>query len=233
MLKNGKYRAIRNIMTGWLSHAIHSTDFSEKLFRILIELLLMVLCFYFVMSRGMFDSDILSSAVLTIIVCHTVMWMLDGNFWVYMLDSFHGLRNPGINRIISYVRFCRRLFRIANLCNAILIYGSMCREEFHERSDLDLRIIRRNDSWQGILCLPAALFLRIISFFILLPVDLQVADSYKFINFQMRKDEFPIVVYLRNGFELKGAGKNFNEIEKDPSSIFLKKRQCDTIANSE
>lgn len=232
MLKHGKYRAIRNIAVGWLSHALHSTDFSEKLFRIGIELLLMLLCFNFVKSRGMFDYDILSSAALTIIVCHTIMWMLDGNFWVYMLDSFRWMKNPGINRIITYVRVCRRSFQIGDLCNAILIYGSMCRGEFHDRSDLDLRIIRRKDSWLGILCLPVALFLRIVSFFILLPVDLQVADSYKFIDHQMRKDEFPIVVYLRKGFDLKVAGKNFNEIEKHPSSIVLKKVSADTIANS-
>jgi predicted nucleotidyltransferase len=224
MLKHGKYRAIRNIAIGWLSHAIHSTDFSEKLFRIVIELLMMILCFNLVMSKGMFDSDILRSAVLTIIICHTIMWMLDGNFWVYMLDSFYWIKNPGINRIISYVRLCRRSFQVADLCNAILIYGSMCRGEFHERSDLDLRIIRRNDTWLGILCLPVALFLRIVSFFIILPVDLQVADSYKFIDHQMRKDEFPIVVYLRNGYELKVAGKNFNEIEKNPASVFMKEK---------
>lgn len=233
MLKYGKYRAIRNIAIGWLSHAIHSTDFSERVFRIVIEILLMILCFNFFRFNGMINFNIMSSAVFTFLICHTVMWMLDGNFWVYMLDSFGWIRNSGIKSIISYVRLCRRLFQSADLCNAILIFGSMCRGEFHERSDLDLRIIRRNDSWLGFLCLPAALFLRIVSFFILLPVDLQVADSYKFINHQMRKDEFPIVVYLRNGFELKVAGKNFNEIEKDPSSIFLKKTPIDTIANSE
>jgi predicted nucleotidyltransferase len=176
------------------------------------------------MSKGMFNSDILSSAVVTIIACHTIMWLLDGNFWVYMLDSFNWMRNPGIKRIISYVKLCRRLFQVANLCNAILIYGSMSRGEFHDRSDLDLRIIRRNDSWLGILCLPVAFFLRIVSFFIILPVDLQVADSYEFIYGQMREDELPIVVHLKNGFNVKLTGKRFCEIEKNPSAVFMKEK---------
>jgi predicted nucleotidyltransferase len=176
------------------------------------------------MHREIFKSDILSSAGVTIIVCHTIMWMLDGNFWVYLLDSFDWMRNPGIKRIIAYVKLCRKLFQVADLCNAILIYGSMCRGEFHDRSDLDLRIIRRNDSWLGMVCLPVALFLRIISFFIVIPVDLQVADSYEFINRQMRKDELPVVVHLRNGFNLKSTGRRFSEIEKNPSSVLMKEK---------
>lgn len=224
MLKQGKYRAIRNITIGWFSHAIHSTDFSERVFRIVIEMLLMLLCFNLVIYKGPFKSDILSSAAFTFIACHTIMWILDGNFWVYMLDSFHWIRNPGINRIISYVKLCRRIFQMADLCDAILIYGSMCRGKFHNRSDLDLRIVRRNDSWLGVLCLPIALFLRIVSFFILLPVDLQVADSFEFLDQQMRKDELPIVVYFRDGFNENLTGKRFSEIEKNPSSVFIKEK---------
>ena len=224
MLKEGKYRAVRNITIGWLSHAIHSTDDSERVFRIVIEILLMSLCYHLIKHSGIFNSGVLSSAGATIIICHTIMWMLDGNFWVYLLDSFDWMKNPGIKRIISYVKLCRRLFQVADICNAILIYGSMCRGEFHDRSDLDLRIIRRNDSWLGILCLPVALFLRMASFFVVIPVDLQVADSYEFINRQMRNDELPIVVYLRNGFKLKSTGKRFSEIEKNPSIVFMKEK---------
>ena len=212
--------ALRN--EAWITHAIHSTDFSERLFRIIIEILLILLCFNFVITRGPLKADILGSLVLSIFASHTIMWLLDGNFWVYMLDSFNWVKNPGINRILSYVRMCRRIFQVADMCNAILIYGSMCRSEFHNRSDLDLRVIRRTDSWLGILCLPMGFFLRVLSFFIMLPLDLQVADSMTFLRKQMRKDEFPIVVFLREGFKLQPSGKNFTEIEKNPSTVLKK-----------
>jgi sRNA-binding regulator protein Hfq len=55
-------------------------------------------------------------------------------------------------------------------------------------------------------------------------VDLQVADSYEFINRQMRKDELPVVVHLRDGFNLKSTGKRFGEIEKNPASVFRKEK---------
>jgi len=110
---------------------------------------------------------------------------------------------------------------MGDLSDAILIYGSMCRGEFHNRSDLDLRIVRRNDSWLGILCLPIALFLRAFSFFMALPVDLQVSDSIKFLDRQMRKDENPIVVYARDGSRFRRSEKTFCEIEKNPSSVLV------------
>lgn len=149
------------------------------------------------------------------------MWLLDGNFWVCMLDSFDQVKNPGIRKIISYVKLSRRLFLLVDTCDAILIYGSMCRSKFHNRSDLDLRILRRKDLWSGYFCLPIALFLRIYSFFTILPVDLQVVDTIEFLNRQMREDELPIVVYLRNGFQLDAPGRSFDGVEKNPSSVLI------------
>jgi predicted nucleotidyltransferase len=138
-----------------------------------------------------------------------------------MLDSFDQVKNPGIERIIPYVKLSRKLFLLGDLCDSILIYGSMCRSQFHNRSDLDLRVLRRRDSWLGYLCLPIGLFLRVYSFFIILPVDLQVVASMEFLNRQMREDELPIVVYLRSGFELELSGRSFREVEKNPSSVFI------------
>ena len=224
MLKQGRFRAIRNLPIGWISHAIHSTDFSERIFRILIEMMLILGLFAYMYYWSPFKKDITASAMFAFIVGHTIMWFLDGNFWVYMLDSFHWIQNPGIDRIISYVRLCKKFFLMGDLSDAILIYGSMCRGEFHNRSDLDLRIVRRNDSWLGILCLPVALFLRAFSFFIVLPVDLQVSDSFAFLDRQMRKEEAPIVVYLRKGLKLGTTVTKFCEIEKNPSSVFVNKK---------
>ena len=220
MLKQGKYRAIRNLSIGWITHAIHSTDYSEKIFRIIIEMVLMLGLFTYIYYWSAFERDITASAIVAFILSHTIMWLLDGNFWVYVLDSFHWMKNPGINKIVSYVKLCRKLFQLADLSEAILIYGSMCRGEFHNKSDLDLRIVRRSDSWLGVLCLPIALFLRAVSFFIILPVDLQVSDSFEFLDRQMRNDEIPIVVYVRDSFRFRASKNTFLEIEKNPSSVF-------------
>jgi len=224
MLKQGRYRAIRNLCIGWITHAIHSTDYSERIFRIIIEILLMLVLLIYFYYWSPFQRDIIASAIVAFIVSHTIMWLLDGNFWVYVLDSFDWMKNPGIDKIVSYVKLCRKLFQLGDLTEAILIFGSMSRGEFHNKSDLDLRIVRRKDSILGILCLPVALFLRALSFFMVLPVDLQVSDSFNFLDRQMRKDEIPIVVYTRDSFRFRESKNNFCEIEKNPSSVFVIKK---------
>jgi len=122
-----KYYTIRKITTGWLSHAIHSTDFSERIFRIFIELVLIIFFYFFVLYSEPFKIGSLSYALVSIVICHTIMWLLDGNFWVYMLDSFIWLKNPGIHKIISYVKlyiFASLLRLYFQKCIYILLHFS-------------------------------------------------------------------------------------------------------------
>jgi hypothetical protein len=219
MLKEGSFHAIRNILVGWTMQAVHSTDVSERIFRIILEFFLFIIFTQILISFDVFES-LLKTVIYAFIVTHTITWFITGNFWVYILDSFKFMKNPGINSIISFLKITRRLLLAGDYCNSIMIYGSMCRSNFHIRSDLDLRIIRRSDSWVGFLTLPIAYLLRVYSFFIMLPLDLQVVDSMKFLEKQMRRDERPIIVYCRKGFEISNTGTSFSEIESNPASIF-------------
>jgi len=213
MLKNGKYRAFRNIPVGWLLQAIHSTDLSERLFRILFEILMLLVVWYS-LFQGMKYSILYAFGI-----SHTVCWLLTGNFWVYMLDSFLLVKNPGIENLIEFLKKSKRAFAVLDCCDAILVYGSMCRGMFHIRSDLDLRIVRRSDSKRGVVALLIGLFFRIYSFFKIIPVDLEVVDSMAFLHHQMRDDEVPIVVYHRPGSSLDISGQSFDDVVRNPDSV--------------
>jgi predicted nucleotidyltransferase len=214
MMKEGRYRAIRNLPVGWLLQILHSTDRSDRWFRLLIE----AIC---IGGTGMLLSryDVAHSYVIAFLIIHTLSWLLFGNFWVYMLDSFKWIKNPGIDSIIKYISLVRRIYESSGTCNAVLVYGSMCRGRFHNRSDLDLRIIRRVDSWKGFVALPISLVLRAYAFFVLLPVDFQVVDSMSFVKRQMRKDEHPIVVFRKEQFVVENAGISFDDVERDPTLV--------------
>lgn len=217
MLKTGKFRAIRNLPVGWTVQAIHSTDLSERVFRVLLECIIFYLCWYIYFQKNGY------SVIQSFLIVHTANWFMTGNFWVYMLDSFKWVKNPGIISIIKFTKKLSSIYKYFNCCDAILIYGSMCRNQFHIRSDLDLRIIRRSDSKFGLICLIIAFFIRCYSFFKLIPVDLQVVDSLNFLKYQMRSDEKPIVVFKRAGFIVDSAGMNFEDIILNPQTIL--KRQ--------
>jgi len=201
--------------------ALHSTDKSERFFRIIIEAAAFVLAVCAFVELGKVAT--ITAIVSAFVVTHTLLWFLTGNFWVYMLDSFLLVRNPGMVKIISFVELTKRWFTFFDSAETILIYGSMCRRQFHNRSDLDLRVLRRRDSFIGLLALPVGFILRAYSFFIMLPVDLEVVDSAKFLEKQMRKDEAPIVVYQRDSFSLPHAGMDFSEIRNNPQLVMRDK----------
>jgi hypothetical protein len=162
--------------------------------------------------------------MLLLISVHTLVFFLSGNFQVYLLDSFKWVKNPGILGLLSYIKLCKKYFSSSNSCDAILIYGSMCRNQLHIRSDLDLRIIRRTDSIHGLFALPIGYLLRAYSLLVWVPVDLQVVDSFEFIEKQMRSDEKPIVVYCRHGVILQNQGIDISEVEKDPTLVLRDKQ---------
>jgi len=216
MLKTGKYRALRNIPAGWALQAIHSTVRTERFFRIVLEVVILI-----VTGLVLWATDYLTipSSLITLVVTHTIFWFITGNFWVYMLDSFLWIENPGIKTILSFVEFTKKQLTRTNSVEAILIYGSMCRGQFHQRSDLDLRVVRRRDAMTGLIALPIGLLMRAYSFFLVLPVDLQVVDGAEFLEKQMREDERPIVVFRRDDFHSVQFGISFEEVLKDPRII--------------
>jgi len=217
MMKKGRYRALRNLPAGWVIQVLHGIDRTERWSRIILEIVAVL-----IMSNIMHNTlhtSLFVSCLLGFMIVHTLSWFFVGNFWVYMLDSFQWVKNPGIDGVIRFVQLTRRAYERNDSCDAILIYGSMCRRQFHGRSDLDLRIVRRRDSWKGYLALITGILLRIYSFFIVMPVDFQVVDSMNFLIHQMREDERPIVVYQREGFHIENAGVPFEELERNPNSF--------------
>lgn len=219
MLKSGHWRAVRNIPIGWLNQALLSTDSSERVFRILLEagvlvLSVIVLSLFF----GGLPHTFLGWSLLVFIV-HTFFWFLNGNFWVYMLDSFLWIGNTGINKTLEFTKWATNVCVSFDSIEYSLIYGSMCRNRFHNRSDLDLRFVRRRRCLRGLLALPLAFIVKSVSFFKLIPVDLQVVDSLSFLNKQMRYDEKPIIVYHRQENDIPKHKKAFEEILANSNSV--------------
>ena len=217
MMKNGRYRAFRNLPVGWVLQILHSTDKSDRWFRLVVELIVLITslaCVYLLNNELT-----LLSGLITFLVIHTFSWFLMGNFWVYMLDSFLFVKNTGIDGTLKYIQFIERVYKKSDSCNAILIYGSFCRNMFHGRSDLDIRIVRRTDSIIGLWALFLGLYFRAYSFFKLIPADFQVVDSMEFLTNQMRDDEKPVVAYKRQGFNIANEGRPLSDVLNNPSSV--------------
>lgn len=218
MMKQGKYRALRNLPIGWLLQILHSTDKTERWLRIITEVVLV-----FALASGLLAVDLIggwaSGLIVSGVVIHTLSWLLIGNFWVYMLDSFLWVKNPGISKVLDYVNLCRDVFVATKSCDAIMIYGSMSRNSFHGRSDLDLRVLRRSGVLNAVKAVYAAMYIKTVAFFRVVPVDLQVVDSMQFLKRQMREDELPIVVYSRVDGIIHNPGHQYKDILRNPSIV--------------
>lgn len=222
MMKSGRFRALRNLPVGWVLQILHSTDRTERWVRIAFEAVLILMFWLGLSDIHLLHDDSIRFGWVFFIV-HSVSWFFIGNFWVYMLDSFMWVKNPGLDAVLKYVEFVRRAFVASGSCDAVLIYGSMCRSAFHGRSDLDLRIVRKPGFALGLISVFVGFYVRIPAALRIIPVDLQVVDSLDFLAKQMRPDENPIVVYLRPGFELKNSGDAFETILKNPSQVLRDK----------
>jgi len=222
MMKEGKYRAFRNLPVGWTLQILHSTDHTERLVRIGTEALFISVCWY-LLNNFIFPQEAILRLLCAFFIVHSISWFFIGNFWVYMLDSFQWVRNPGIESVLDFIAFVRRSFVNSDSSIAVLVYGSMCRRAFHGRSDLDLRIIRKPDLLSGLKAIYIGFFVRIVAAIKKIPVDLQVVDSLEFLNKQMRSDEHPITVYLTPGFKINNAGLDFKHVLDNPALVLREK----------
>ena len=228
MLKYGEWRALRNLPVGWLTHSIHGRDKTERTFHIIVELIIWLALFG--LWRLSFPNflSLYTCAFTAFLLVHTFMWIIDGNFHVYMLDSFFSVKNAGIKKVLDFIVWSSNLLKKTDSVECVLVYGSFCRGMFHDRSDLDMRVVRSKPSKKTIILLTVAVYIRGVSLLRGIPTDLQVVDSKEFLARQMRLDEKPVVVYCRENFKIPNQGVDIREMINDPLLVLKckEKNEC-------
>jgi predicted nucleotidyltransferase len=217
----GRFVLFRNLLVGWLTHSLQDRDRSEVVFHLLIEgtllLALSVLLFFLFPPSGV------GALTLTIagafLLAHTIMFIADGQLHCYLHEAIESMQNAGVDEAINYMGKVKQTYSDSDAIDAVLVYGSFCRRQFRLRSDLDIRVVRRPGAWYFLKSIIPAFKLRYCSVFRRLPTDLLVVDSMDFVRRQMRKDEFPVVLVLRDGFAVPEAGLNLEDIAADPTIV--------------
>lgn len=125
------------------------------------------------------------------LVSHTLNWIFNFNFWTCIDFTFPSVHNPGNDATIDYLRRMQERIRKNDVITGCMIYGSMSRAVWHDKSDLDMRIIGKSGFWNGFKIYWAVFKERLIAVREKQPLDLYQADSVKFLK-RMRTDEYPI-----------------------------------------
>lgn len=150
----------------------------------------------FLFSQILSFSSLSSTVVLAGIISHTLNWLFNGHFFALMryirpvpktaqdFDDF-------LNQLLSHISGSEHLIGVA-------VYGSYCRGELHEHSDLDVRIIAEDDFLSGMV---GALFCarqRYRAFLSAFPLDIFCCIHTKGLE-RLRSDEFPAILLDTTG----------------------------------
>lgn len=203
----------RWFVVSWTLQGVHVRDKGEKWFRICFEGIILVslaLTFYLI-----FRSFILTSLLLFLI--HTLFWIFDSTWLVGFREVFSSFHGKGILEVIRFLELVKKDLEGLSNIDSVLVYGSLCRKSYHDRSDLDLRILR--NKLPGLILFLCVIKFRMLAVFSYkIPLDLKVVDSLLFLENEMRKDELPIVIFQAKENSLN-PNFSLEDLKKDPKAF--------------
>jgi predicted nucleotidyltransferase len=192
-----------NLPRNWLHQALFYMDRTEFLVRVFVEGICLF-CLLFPLSF-FFQSVITDWRVLVVsfLLVHTLNWILNGNWWALMMFTFPGIHNSGEELTCKYLSDMADRLKTNRSIAALAVYGSPARGQWHDKSDLDLRILRKKGFLNGWAAALVTMRERCKAFVAGQPVDLFLSDSPQFLM-KMREDENPIIL-LKRGDEAENA----------------------------
>lgn len=178
------------LFRNWAHQGFFYLDKTEMLYRFLWE----VTPIFILSSLNYFHNTFFYLTLVTIIV-HTYNWIANDNFWAVFIHSLPNQKNPGEQATIEYLNKMQKRLIDSNAISAVLIYGSVTRNKWHDRSDIDIRFFRQKGIFNGLISYLILRRERLIALLNKQPLDAYIADDIKFLK-KMRDDEIPI--FLKN-----------------------------------
>jgi len=193
----GEKPRLSNLLKNWIHQSLFYMDATERMLRIILELL-EIFVITILLSR-LYGHEVIKFWILiaSFLVVHTINWVLNGNWWACILFAFPNLRNPGEAKTCRYLNAMGTRLKKSTSISGILIFGSLSRGMWHERSDIDLRILRKLGLWNAIASFLVITRERMFAFLKHQPLDMYLADDIDFL-LNMRKDEPPIFLMKRD-----------------------------------
>ncbi len=204
------------IFRNWLFQGTALMHWSELLFRAFLEMVLFLLLYYAIVQS-------LSSLVaffLSLIICHTLMWTINGHFWALHIGPKKRLVINTPKRIKRYLySLDRRVLRYSSM-NSCIIFGSLARGSFHKYSDLDIVFSPKCGFKNHLLTYAITTVERSIAFIKQIPVEIYNYPATSFVCED--ETEIPIVVKDVSGEWERSflSATKFSDINFDHQDFF-------------
>jgi L-malate glycosyltransferase len=176
---------------GWAHQGFFYLDRTQRLGQVVFEVVPTVILTWLIAGISGVPLSNLRLWCGSLLIVHTLNWVFNGNWWAGVLFTFPRLRNRGDRATCAYLNhMADRLRRDAAISGA-MIFGSVARGQWHNRSDLDIRLLRRPGLWAGIAGVLVLARERFIALWARQPLDIYLADDIPFLK-KMRADEPPV-----------------------------------------
>jgi predicted nucleotidyltransferase len=180
-----------NLPRGWAHQGFFYLDHTQRVGRVVFEIVPTVFLAWLIAGIGGIPRSPLWLWCASLLITHTLNWVFNGNWWAGMLFAFPHLRNPGDRASCIYLNRMADRLRNDPAISGVLIFGSVARGQWHERSDLDMRLLRRPGIRNGIAGVLVLARERGIAFWTRQPLDIYLVDDVAFLR-RMREDEPPV-----------------------------------------
>jgi len=194
--KQGEMIRWNTIVSNLLHQSFFYLDSTERWMRILWELLPSGIM-YLLLVRVFTSQHHIALLIITVVFVHVLNWILNNNFWNCMNCALPWLKNQGVEKTLLYLNAMRRRLEKHKQITGLMFLGSLCRFEWHDRSDIDVRILRAPGFLNGIIASFLISRERFLAFVYRQPLDVYLADSPEFLK-RHRVDEKPIFTIRRD-----------------------------------
>ncbi len=189
-LADGRAR-LWNLPCGWAHQGFFYLDRTQRIGRVAFEIVPAAILAGLIGGIGRIPLSNVWLWCAGLFLAHTLNWVLNGNWWAGILFAFPSLHNRGERATCAYLNDMADRLRHDRAISGAMIFGSVSRGQWHERSDLDVRLLRRRGLLSGIAGILILSRERWIALWRRQPLDIYLADDVSFLR-SMRKDERPI-----------------------------------------
>ena len=177
------------VCINWVFQGILGMDRSEKVSKVLIDLLLAVL---FLLIFKVFLTAWLS-ILLAFVMAHTLNWLFNTHFWV--MGRYIGITHNPPSKILQYIKAIAHIVEDNSFLLGVIVFGNMTRGgEVRPDSDVDIRYVRKKGFLNALRANIFSIREKIRALFEGFPLDSYICDDLSFLD-KLRKDEKPIILF--------------------------------------
>ncbi len=180
-----------NLPRGWAHQGFFYLDRTQRIGRVVLEIVPTAILAGLIGAVAGISLSHIWLWCASLFLAHTLNWILNGNWWAGMLFAFPHLRNRGDRATCAYLNGMADRLRRDRAISGAMVFGSVARGKWHERSDVDVRLLRRPGVWNGVTGVLVLLRERWIALWSRQPLDIYLVDGIPFLK-RMRADEPPV-----------------------------------------